>query len=113
RAVAVPHAVVNPGSRPRRRFLRRASRAGGERSLNLAGKKILVLGGYGLVGIAVCLEILKRRRREIQIHSLREGEAEQARTELGTEAEKAGTTLTTSFGDLFGLAETSDRRAAI
>jgi len=81
--------------------------------LNLAGKKILVLGGYGLVGIAVCREMLKRRPREIQIHSLREGEAEQARTELGTEAEKAGTTLTTSFGDLFGLAESSDRRAAI
>jgi nucleoside-diphosphate-sugar epimerase len=81
--------------------------------LNLAGKKILVLGGYGLVGIAVCRELLKRCPREIQIHSLRESEAEQARTELGTEAEKAGTTLTTSFGDLFGLAESTNRRAAI
>jgi nucleoside-diphosphate-sugar epimerase len=81
--------------------------------LNLAGKKILVLGGYGLVGIAVCRELLKRCPREIQIHSLREGEAEQARGELGTEAQKAGTALTTSFGDLFGLAESSDRRAAI
>jgi len=81
--------------------------------VNLGGKKILVLGGYGLVGIAVCRELLKRRPREIQIHSLREHEAEQARAELATEASVAGTTLTTSFGDLFGLAETADRRAHI
>jgi nucleoside-diphosphate-sugar epimerase len=81
--------------------------------LNLAGKKILVLGGYGLVGIAVCRELLKRRPREIQIHSLRENEAEQARTELTGEAATAGTALTTSFGDLFGLAESADRRAHI
>ncbi|HXT21463.1 MAG TPA: short-chain dehydrogenase, partial [Thermoanaerobaculia bacterium] len=81
--------------------------------MNLGGKKILVLGGYGLVGIAVCRELLKRCPREIQIHSLREGEAEQARAELGAEAATAGTTLTTSAGDLFGLAESADRRAHI
>ena len=81
--------------------------------MNLGGKKILVLGGYGLVGIAVCRELLKRKPREIQIHSLRESEAEQARAELATEAERAGTTLSISSGDLFGLAEETDRRAAI
>ena len=81
--------------------------------MNLSGKKILVLGGYGLVGIAVCRELLKRRPREIQIHSLRESEAEQARGELAAEAAAAGTALTTSAGDLFGLAESADRRAHI
>ena len=81
--------------------------------MNLAGKKILVLGGYGLVGMAVCRELLKRRPREIQIHSLRESETEQARGELLREAEDAGTALTTSHGDLFGLAVESDRRGAI
>jgi hypothetical protein len=81
--------------------------------LNLTGKKILVLGGYGLVGIAVCRELLKRKPREIQIHSLRESETEQAKAELAAEAAAAGTTLSTSFGDLFGLAEAGDRRAAI
>jgi hypothetical protein len=81
--------------------------------VNLAGKKILVLGGYGLVGMAVCRELLKRRPREIQIHSLREREATEARTELTGEAAAAGTALSTSHGDLFGLAETVSRREAI
>ena len=39
--------------------------------MNLEHRKILVLGGYGLVGMAVCRELLVRRPREIQIHSLR------------------------------------------
>ena len=81
--------------------------------MNLAGKKILVLGGYGLVGIAVCRELLKRRPREIQIHSLRASEAEQAQAELAAEAAEAGTATSTSCGDLFGLAEEGDRRASI
>jgi hypothetical protein len=79
--------------------------------VNIAGKNVLVLGGYGLVGIAVCREMLKRRPRRIQIHSLRQAEAEQASEELGREAN--GTELATSSGDLFGLAEATDRRGAI
>jgi hypothetical protein len=81
--------------------------------VNLAGKKILVLGGYGLVGMAVCRELLKRRPREIQIHSLRESESAQACADLAREAADAGTALGSSHGDLFGLAEQTDRRAAI
>jgi NAD(P)-dependent dehydrogenase (short-subunit alcohol dehydrogenase family) len=81
--------------------------------VNLAGKKILVLGGYGLVGIAVCRELLKRRPREVQVHSLRASEAEQAQAELAGEAAAAGTAISTSSGDLFGLAEESDRRTSI
>jgi hypothetical protein len=82
-----------------------------ETRVNIAGKNVLVLGGYGLVGIAVCREVLKRRPRRIQIHSLRQAEAEQAREELAREAN--GTELATSSGDLFGLAEATDRRGAI
>ncbi|HEV8632479.1 MAG TPA: short-chain dehydrogenase [Thermoanaerobaculia bacterium] len=98
--------VWNPNSPPTRRQQQ------GER-VNLSGKKILVLGGYGLVGMAVCREMLKRRPREIQIHSLRASEAEQARGELLAEAQAAGTALAVSSGDLFGLADGGDRRAAI
>jgi hypothetical protein len=79
--------------------------------VNIGGKNVLVLGGYGLVGIAVCREVLKRRPRRLQIHSLRLSEAEQARAELGCEAN--GTELAVSEGDLFGLAEPTDRRGAI
>jgi len=69
--------------------------------VDLQGSKILVLGGYGLVGTAVCRGLLSRRPREIQIHSLRESETEQARSELAPEAGQV--TLTTSYGDLFAL----------
>ena len=79
--------------------------------MNIGGKNVLVLGGYGLVGIAVCREVLKRRPRRIQIHSLRLSEAESARAELDCEAN--GTELAVSDGDLFGLAEPTDRRGAI
>jgi hypothetical protein len=79
--------------------------------LQIEGRKILVLGGYGLVGTAVCRELLTRRPREIQIHSLRLAEAERARHELAAEA---GTTLlTVSEGDIFGLATPGTRRAEL
>jgi hypothetical protein len=70
--------------------------------LNIENRKILVLGGYGLVGMAVCRELLQRKPREIQIHSLRMEESERAREELSSEA--GGTTISVSSGDLFGLA---------
>ena len=79
--------------------------------MNIGGKNVLVLGGYGLVGIAVCREVLKRRPRRLQIHSLRLSEAESARADLACEAN--GTDLAVSEGDLFGLAEPADRRGAI
>ena len=79
--------------------------------MNIEGKKILVLGGYGLVGTAMCRELLTRRPREIQIHSLKAAEAELAATELASEA--GGTILSTSAGDLFGLVEPGTRRDGI
>lgn len=79
--------------------------------MNIEGRKILVLGGYGLVGTAVCRELLARHPREIQIHSLRAAEAAEARAELLPEA--GGAELTVSDGDLFGLVHDADRRARI
>ncbi|HEX2163645.1 MAG TPA: short-chain dehydrogenase [Thermoanaerobaculia bacterium] len=69
--------------------------------MDLQGRKVLVLGGYGMVGTAVCRELLVRRPREIQIHSLREEEARSAAGELAPEA--GDTALTLVSGDLFGL----------
>lgn len=79
--------------------------------MNIEDRKILVLGGYGLVGTAVCRELLTRRPREIQIHSLRAEEAEEARAELQPEA--GSTVLSVSHGDLFGLVHDADRRERI
>ena len=50
--------------------------------MNIEGTKVLVLGGYGLVGMAVCRELLERKPREIQVHSLRHDESEEAREQL-------------------------------
>jgi hypothetical protein len=71
--------------------------------LNVANRKILVLGGYGLVGMAVCRELLERKPGEIQIHSLRLEESEAARAELAVEAGE--TVLSVSAGDIFGLTD--------
>jgi NAD dependent epimerase/dehydratase family len=79
--------------------------------LNIENRKILVLGGYGLVGMAVCRELLQRKPREIQIHSLRHEESEKAREELATEAGK--TVLSVSSGDIFGLSQGGSKREKI
>ncbi len=79
--------------------------------MNIEGSKVLVLGGWGLVGMAVCRELLTRRPREIQIHSLREAEAAEACEELLPEAGE--TLLTAAGGDLFGLDGKHTRRQAL
>ncbi len=79
--------------------------------MNIDNKKILVLGGYGLVGTAVCRELLARRPRELQIHSLRLEESERARAELAGEAQS--TVLSVSAGDVFGQIERGTQRDQI
>jgi hypothetical protein len=70
-----------------------------------------VLGGYGLVGLAVCRELLERKPRELQIHSLREEESEMARQQLSGEAGE--TKISISSGDIFGLVDGETRREQI
>ncbi len=79
--------------------------------MRIAKRSVLVLGGSGLVGLAVCRELLARDPAKIQIHSLSAAEAEEARAELSTEA--GATEITVSSGDLFGPAESAARREKI
>ena len=79
--------------------------------MDIEGTKILVLGGYGLVGLAVCREMLEHRPREIQIHSLRQDESEEALEQLLPFAED--TKLTASSGDIFGLLKDAERRVQV
>ena len=53
------------------------------------------------MGMAVCRELLARRPREIQIHSLRIEESQKAAEELRPDA--GSTVLSTSAGKLIGL----------
>ena len=75
--------------------------------MNIEGSKVLVLGGYGLVGMAVCRELLEHKPREIQIHSLRQEESEEALELLLPFAQ--GVKLSVSSGDIFGLTEAASR----
>jgi hypothetical protein len=79
--------------------------------LNIENRKILVLGGYGLVGTAVCRELLERKPREIQIHSLRMEESRKAVEELRADA--GSTALSTSAGNVFGLLQGGTKRDLI
>lgn len=79
--------------------------------MNIQGSKVLVLGGYGLVGSAICRELVERKPREIQIHSLRAAESEEARTALLAEA--SDIEISVSSGDIFGLVGEPGRQVQI
>ena len=75
--------------------------------MEIAERRVLVLGGSGLVGLTVCRELLERRPRELQIHSLTLEEAEAARNQLAPFAGE--TEIKVSEGDIFGLFDTKPR----
>ena len=83
----------------------------GADKVTIEGRKVLILGGGGLVGTAVARELLPRRPREIQLHTLERAEAEEARELLLPEAGE--TTISVSSGDIFGLVEGGSRRDRI
>lgn len=64
-----------------------------------------------MVGLAMCRELLERRPKEIQIHSLHLSESEEAIQELASLA--GSTILTPSAGDIFGLLQGGTRREKI
>lgn len=64
-----------------------------------------------MVGLAMCRELLERRPREIQIHSLTLAESEEACRELAPLARTS--VLTPSAGDIFGLVHGGTRREKI
>ena len=79
--------------------------------MNIKGNKVLILGGFGLVGSAVCRELLQHGPAELIVHSLRESEAEEAREILLPEA--GDTTISVASGDIFGLVDPPERMLQI
>jgi len=79
--------------------------------VDIEGSKVLVLGGYGLVGLAVCRELFEHHPSRVQIHSLRQHESEEARTQLQPYA--GNVELAVSSGDVFGLRGQPSRRESI
>ncbi len=84
--------------------------------MNIQGSKVLVLGGWGLVGTAVCRELLQYRPREILIHSLREEEAQVARRDLLeriSSDDAIEIEVSAVWGDIFGIRGESSEREKI
>jgi len=84
---------------------------------SLQGKRILVLGGGGMVGVAVCRELLPHRPARIAVAARREAKARRAVEALGAEFPEQAENLTPVWGDVFLRAEwqgeTGDARAAV
>lgn len=73
--------------------------------MDIRGKSALVLGGFGLVGNAVCRELLAHEPARLVVSSLRKEEAEQAVAALKAEFPKSKTKFLSTWGDIFLRAE--------
>ncbi len=69
--------------------------------MDLRDKTVLILGGAGLVGMAVARKMLESRPERIVIGSLRREESEAAVEELRAEGHAEGVGLEPVWGDLF------------
>jgi NAD(P)-dependent dehydrogenase (short-subunit alcohol dehydrogenase family) len=68
--------------------------------VDIENKRVLVLGGYGLVGMAVCRVLLPHHPAALLVASLRRSEAEQAVEELKIEYPGSPTKMLPAWGDL-------------
>lgn len=80
--------------------------------MDLKNKTVLVLGGAGLVGVAVSRLILREGPSKVVIGSLLRVEAESAVDSLRAEGVDEGTELAAVWGNLFALADSRERPRA-
>ena len=73
--------------------------------MDIQGKNVLILGGYGLVGSAVARAILPHKPARLVIASLRKFEAESAVEQLKDEFPDSPTQILSAWGDVFLRAE--------
>ncbi|PYQ22371.1 MAG: short-chain dehydrogenase [Acidobacteria bacterium] len=75
--------------------------------MDLGGKDVLILGGYGLVGQAVARRLLRESPRRLVLLSLKREEAEEVAGVLAAEAGEVE--LEPAWGDVFTFADIKDR----
>ena len=81
--------------------------------MDIHGRTVLILGGSGLVGLAVARRLLRHEPRSLVLTALTRDEAEDAVRELREEGEvPAGTDLVAEWGDLFLPEAVKDRSRA-
>jgi len=78
--------------------------------VDIKGKSVLILGGFGLVGQAVARRLVAERPARMILLSLKREEADEAVTGLMTECQGIG--LQPAWGDVFGFADVKDRPRA-
>ncbi|NLH51058.1 MAG: short-chain dehydrogenase [Myxococcales bacterium] len=87
--------------------------------MTVRGETVLVLGGWGLVGRAVCHELMQDHPKRMVVCSLTKEEAEEAVRDLERErdqmneadGEKIKTRFVAEWGDIFARLEFKDRNA--
>jgi NAD(P)-dependent dehydrogenase (short-subunit alcohol dehydrogenase family) len=74
--------------------------------MDIAGKTILVLGGWGLVGSSVCRKLLAEKPARLIVTSLAQSEADEAADDLRRRLDPHGdTTIVSWAGNIFGRTE--------
>lgn len=77
--------------------------------MELNGKKVLVLGGWGLVGSAISRELMKHHPAKVYVSSLRKAEAEEAVHLLRSEfPDQDPNTFEAKWGNIFARNEWKD-----
>src|SRR3954452_15907457 len=76
-------------------------------AMDIRGKSVLILAGYGLVGQAVARRLLLEHPRELTLLSLKKEEAEEAVADVRAEAD--GAALQAGWGAVVAFADTKDR----
>lgn len=81
--------------------------------MDIEGKRALVLGGYGLVGMAVCRRLLEHRPASLVVASLRREEAEAATDGLRRAFPALADRIRPAWGDILLRAEWQSSEAGV
>lgn len=76
--------------------------------MQIENSKILVIGGWGLVGSAICKKLMQHNPSELIITSLKESEAKEAVNDLESKYKNTSTKFTPMWGNIFTRKEWKD-----
>ncbi len=69
--------------------------------MDIKGKTVMILGGWGLVGRAISFAVLEKRPKKLVLTSLRADEARDIEEKLQQHSANKGTEIVSEWGDIF------------